>query len=116
MPEDNFPVGAVYGAPAAYPTLQGSTDLVRQLRVAPPQLFLQLCFRNVGDLWRVRKAILPLVRRNQERKSTLDAYADASVASARAPARRAPDGARAHTDAATARAPGPTARARATRT
>ena len=45
--------------------------------VAPPQLFLQLCFRNVGDLYRVRKFILPLVRRNQDRKSTLDAYADA---------------------------------------
>ena len=51
--------------------------------VAPSRLFLQLCFRNVGDLWRVRKAIMPMVRRNKERKSTMEAYADAYVFMAR---------------------------------
>ena len=48
--------------------------------VAGPRQFLQLCFRNVNDLYKVRKVLQPLVRRNQERRSTLDAYADAGCA------------------------------------
>jgi DNA polymerase epsilon subunit 1 len=40
------------------------------------QQYLKLSFLNVNDLMRVRKDILPAVRKNREREKSHTAYAD----------------------------------------
>jgi len=40
------------------------------------QQYLKLSFLNVNDLLRVRKDILPAVRKNREREKSRSAYAD----------------------------------------
>ena len=41
--------------------------------------FLLLSFRNCTDLLRVRKFLLPLVKRNKSRKKAMEAYEDESL-------------------------------------
>lgn len=40
------------------------------------RLYLQLCFRNVGDLLTVRRDIVPLAQANGAKRDALDAYAE----------------------------------------
>ncbi|KAI9486077.1 MAG: hypothetical protein EXX96DRAFT_495723 [Benjaminiella poitrasii] len=38
--------------------------------------YIQLCFRNQSDLFSVRKILLPIAKKNQEKASKVDAYAE----------------------------------------
>ncbi|CEP06775.1 hypothetical protein [Parasitella parasitica] len=38
--------------------------------------YIQLSFRNQSDLYSVRKVLLPIAKKNQEKQSTLDSYAE----------------------------------------